>query len=378
MYIAIIGCGYVADYYSATLPLHPELVPVAVADRIPERAAKLARRLGVPAFTHDEDLLADSDAELVVNLTNPREHFSVSRAALESGRHVYSEKPLAMEMNDARALVDLAANNKLEISSAPCTVLGESAQTLWKLLREERICKPRLVYAEMDDGMVHQMPYRRWLSASGIPWPYKDEFEVGCTLEHAGYYLTWLTAFFGPAVQVTSFASCQIPASEKLPHETLEPPDTPDLSVACLQFASGVVARLTCSILAPHDHSLRIVGDAGVLSTEDAWFFNSPVQSRSMLSVGRKAFMSPFRTRHRLLRRPPSFPYRGAQQIDFSLGIAEMASAIRDARRSRLPADFCLHNNELALAIHHGTRQAAMPYRPSTTFEPLEPMPWAS
>ncbi len=91
-----------------------------------------------------------------------------------------------------------------------------------------------------------------------MPWPYKDEFEVGCTLEHAGYYLGWLAAWFGPAVTVTSFASVQVP--DKVPGETFAV-TSPDFSVACIQFASGVVARLTCSILAPHDHSLKVVGD---------------------------------------------------------------------------------------------------------------------
>jgi hypothetical protein len=77
-------------------------------------------------------------------------------------------------------------------------VLSETAQTIWKLLREQAIGTPRLVYAELDDGNVAAMDYPTWISASGAPWPARDEFEVGCTLEHAGYHLTWLTAFFWP------------------------------------------------------------------------------------------------------------------------------------------------------------------------------------
>jgi len=118
----------------------------------------------------------------------------------------------------------------------------------------------------MDDGMVFRMPYRTWASAAGAPWPAKDEFEVGCTFEHAGYYLTWFPAFFGPARLVTAFSACLVP--DKKTDVSLER-KAADFSVACITFESGVVVRLTCSIIAPHDHTLRIIGDRGVLGTHD-------------------------------------------------------------------------------------------------------------
>ena len=117
--------------------------------------------------------------------------------------------------------------------------------------------------------MVHRENLKTWLSASGNPWPAKDEFEVGCTLEHAGYYVTWLVAMFGPVESVTSFASCQI--VDKGLDVALDPPDTPDLTVGCLRFASGMVARLTCSIVAPHDHALRVFGEEGTLAVKECW-----------------------------------------------------------------------------------------------------------
>ena len=156
----------------------------------------------------------------------------------------------------------------------------------------------RLVYAEMDDGMVSRMPYRAWKSASGAPWPATDEFEVGCTFEHAGYYLTWLPAFFGPAQTVTAFSSCLLP--DKQTDEPLSE-NAPDFSVACIKFASGVVARLTCSIIAPHDHSLRIVGDEGILSTHDCWYYRSPVRIQRFFTIRRKTFVSPWKTRYPLV-----------------------------------------------------------------------------
>lgn len=373
MRIAIVGCGFVADYYLKTLPNYPELEIVGVSDRVQSRTAQFSAYHNLPSYDSVQSLLADSGAELVLNLTNPRSHYEVSKAALEAGKHVYSEKPLAMAMPEAEELVKLAEQNNLLIASAPCSLLGESAQTLWKALREQKVGQVRLVYAEMDDGLVHRMPYQSWMSESGIPWPYKDEFEVGCTLEHAGYYVTWLTAFFGPAETVTAFSACLVPDKQTdVPLEV----NAPDFSVACIKFASGVVARLTCGIVAPHDHELRMIGDEGVLGIKDCWYYGSPVYIQRMVRIRRKTFMSPWKQRYPLVRKPLKFGYKGSQQMDFARGVAELAAAVREQRPCRISPQFSLHNNELVLAIQNALETGA-PYRLTTRFDPVEPMPWA-
>ena len=183
MRVAFVGCGFVADYYASTLPNYPELELVGVMDREAGRATKFAQHWKLPVvYPTLQALLDDRSVELVLNLTNPRSHFEVSKACLLAGRHVYSEKPLATIFGEAEELVRLAEEKGLHLSSAPCNVLGESAQTAWKALREGAIGKVRLVYAELDDGLIHRMRYTEWINPSGAPWPYKDEFEVGCTL----------------------------------------------------------------------------------------------------------------------------------------------------------------------------------------------------
>ncbi|MEO1376341.1 MAG: Gfo/Idh/MocA family oxidoreductase [Cyanobacteria bacterium J06635_10] len=372
--IAIVGCGFVADYYLKTLSMHPQLKLVGVMDKISDRAAKFAQYHNVArVYETLTDILEDNTVDIVLNLTNPRSHYQVSKAALEAGKHVYSEKPFAMEMAQAEELVKIAASKGLYLSSAPCSLLSETAQTLWKALRENQVGKVRLVYAEMDDGLVHQMPYQKWLSESGTPWPYKDEFEVGCTLEHAGYYVNWLTAFFGPAETVSAFSSCVVPDKHTdIPLDI----DTPDFSVACIKFASGVVARLTCSIVAPHDHSLKIIGDDGILGIDDCWFYGTPVYIRRSLTIGRKRLEGIWKKNYPLVRKAPKFAYRGAQQMDFSRGVAEMVDAIMENRPCRLSSEFSLHNNELVLAIQNSL-ETGSPYKMTTSFEPVEPMDWA-
>ncbi|MEL7071193.1 MAG: Gfo/Idh/MocA family oxidoreductase [Cyanobacteria bacterium J06581_3] len=375
MNIAIVGCGFVADYYLSTLPNYPHLNLMGVMDRLPERSQHFSDYHKVPKYDSLSALLGDPAVDIVLNLTNPSSHFEVSKAALEAGKHVYTEKPLSTDFAEACELVSLAENSGLQIVSAPCNVLSETAQTLWKALREQVIGKVRLVYAEMDDGMVHQMAYQKWISQSGIPWPYKDEFEVGCTLEHAGYYVSWLVAFFGPAKSVSAFSSCLI--QDKQTDMPLDV-DAPDFSVACIQFESGVVARLTCGIVAPHDHQLRIIGDEGLLYTKDCWYYRSPVYSRRRLTIRRKTFISPLKKKYSLVSPGRTqLGSRGSQEMDFCRGVVELADAVTAQRPCCLSSRFSLHVNEIVLAIQNASTDNQT-YHMTTQFDPIQPMPWAA
>jgi predicted dehydrogenase len=374
MRIAIVGCGYVAEFYGKTLPNHPNLELAGVFDNDAERSREFAKRYGVRFYSSLDEVLGDAAVQLAVNLTNPRSHYAITKAALEAGKHVYTEKPLGMCFREAEELVELAEERGLLLSGAPCNVLGESAQTLWKALREGRIGTPRRAYAELDDEVVF-LDYRKWANEAGTPWPFQDEFETGCTLEHAGYYLGWLTTFFGPAKRVVSFSNVLFPDKGDLTNCR-----TPDFAVGCIEFVSGAVARITCSIHTNRDHSLRIFGDDGVLSVPDGWDYGSPVYLDSrvpkswrekhprrakLLGMGR----SPLPSVH-----PSNFVcYTDSHRMDVCRGIAEMADAAAENRQPRLSARWLLHMTELALAISDGEGK----YELRTTFEPLTPMPWA-
>ncbi|MBI1367298.1 MAG: gfo/Idh/MocA family oxidoreductase [Planctomycetes bacterium] len=374
MKLAIVGCGYVANMYRLTLPLHPQLTLVGVFDRDADRSRKMAELCGCEDYASFDKLLADERVELVLNLTNPSSHYAVTRACLEAGKHVYTEKPLAMDLGEARQLVELAKARGLALSSAPCTLLNEAAQTLWKALRERQVGDVKLAYAEMDDGMTHLMPYQRWINEAGVAWPAVDEFATGCTVEHAGYVLTWLCAYFGPAKSVTAFSSRLYP--DKVAGES---PDNsaPDFSVGCIQFVSGVVARLTCGIVAPRNHTMTIVGDEGVLSVDDPRSDRSPVRVQKYLRIRRKMLLNPWRRRYPMVGlHHKQVKYRGSQRRDFCRGIAEMAEAIAQHREPRLNALFCLHVNELTLQLNNAMENAGT-YQMTTTFDPVEPMPWA-
>jgi hypothetical protein len=147
--------------------------------------------------------------------------------------------------------------------------------------------------------------------------------------------------------------------------------------VACLGFDGGVVARLTCSTLAPRDRSLRVFGDEGVIRTRDCSDDRSPVHVRRYWRVRRRLMLSPFPRRCRLLESGTGrVRYRGSQRRDFARGIADLAAAVRETRSPVLSPEFCLHATEVTLAIDAAAGgRPAPPIR--TSFEPIAPMAWA-
>lgn len=407
MKVGAIGCGYVFDHYMATWGRHPGLVLKGVADRDAARRDVVALAYKLKAYASNDKLLADPEIAIVANLTSIESHFEVTRAALMAGKHVYSEKPLAPDMEQARALIALADSLGLRLSCAPSNVMSDTTQTMWKAVRDGAVGDPRIVYAEFDDNVIYRMHPETWRSRTGAPWPYLHEYEWGCTYEHVGYHLTWLCAIFGPVESVTAFSKQTLPDKTNLP---LHPPDTPDFSVACLNFQSGVVARVTCSIGAPYDHRMRIIGNAGMLTADTYRNYRCPVylERFSQLTLNARKAMS-VRTnsllqnllgvgggRVKLLRDPPpgaggrgTLPkarwwspgdlLRAARlvelgQQDKAIGIAELADALRAGRPSFPPHDFTLHLMELTIAI-----QNAGPYgssiRLKTSFAPIEPRP---
>jgi predicted dehydrogenase len=396
MRIAIIGCGYVFDFYMAKFPSHPDLEIAGVHDIDTARTAAVAKHYGLTVYPDLGTLLADPTVALVVNLVSIESHFDVTKAALEAGKHVYCEKPLVTDIAQGRALFALAEAKGLILAAAPSNLFSDTVQTMWKAVRDGAVGQPLLAYAEFDDNPIYLMGPEKWRSASGAPWPYVHEYESGCTWEHAGYHLVWLCAILGPAVSVTGFSKMLVADKTPLP---MHPADTPDFTVGCINFASGAAARLTCSIIAPADHRMRIFGRAGEISADTYRDYQAPVRlerfaGRALSARRLRLFRnSPFlgkllgvggvslplarnsRSQPRpSMRSPKEFKRRQEGQQDKALGVALVAEAIRLEQPSPIPADFILHVTELTLAIQAaGTEGAA--HRMETSFVPFDPLP---
>lgn len=377
--IAIVGTGYVADSYGYTLANHvPALELSGVYDKNAARMESFAQFFKASTYPSLDALLSDKSVSIVVNLTDPHAHLEVSQQILGAGKHLYTEKPLGMRTADAIALRSLANKKALRIAAAPCNFLGEAAQTMWKAVRAEAVGKIRLVYADFDDGIVHQLPHANWINATGKMWPADGEFTVGCTFEHAGYSLGPLMAMFGPVRRVTAFATLAFPDKLLKPsHEGW----APDVSVGCLEFESGVVARLTNSVAAPYDHRLRLIGEHGVLSMSEPWDYGCAVKQSSTASgrvsrfLERRFGFSPSRTVPAV--RPVPFKRgRRLPTMDFMRGVRELADAIRENRPSRLDADFAVHITEVTEILQYPER-FERPAIVQSRFNPIRPMDWA-
>lgn len=365
--IAFVGTGFVADYYMTTLANHPDLTLAGAWDRDGDRLGRFCDFHGVKRYADLSALMADQGTTIIVNLTTPESHFTINKSALQAGKHVYCEKPLAMEREEAEELVELAEANRLTLCAAPANALSDAFEAVSTHLAMGRIGRPRLVYAEMEDGPVFRANWRDWKSRSGAPWPGVHEFEVGCTLEHVGYGLSWLVGLFGPVRHLTSFSVLTFPNKGPGTHDLQL---APDFSVGCLTFESGVVARITCGLAAPRDRSFSAMGDRGTLVLRDLWDNRSPIHiaaddnrtfiqklvNRIEHGIGRTL---PFR-----LTTGPAVPYAKParsehlpdypSKIDFMRGIAEQARAIGEGRKPFFSGRVSLHLTELALALSAG------------------------
>jgi predicted dehydrogenase len=401
--VGIIGCGYVFDHYMSTWNRYPSLSIKGIADIDPVRLKTVAKAYNLSVFNTNEDLLSDPEIDIVANFTNIESHYEVTKAALLAGKHVYSEKPLTTDLQQARSLFDIAQARGLTLSCAPSNALSDTSQTLWKAVRDGAVGDVRIVYAEFDDNVIYLMHPETWRSPTGAPWPYLHEYEQGCTYEHVGYHLTWLCAIFGPVDTVTAFSKQTLPDKTDLP---LNPSDTPDFSVACLNFKSGIVARVTCSIGVPYDHRMRIVGNKGMLSADTYRHYQCPVylerfsqltlNARKARSVRNSSWLQRIfgigGHKVKLVRYvPPTYQNRihtsktkwlsfknvlkhikrsELGQQDKCIGIAELADSILTGRSCFPPHDFTLHLVELTIAIQSAGIKSST-HIMQTDFEPL-------
>ncbi|MCI5226259.1 MAG: gfo/Idh/MocA family oxidoreductase [Candidatus Electrothrix sp. AX2] len=406
MKIAIIGCGYVFDVYMATWHRHPNLEILGVTDIDRSRVEVVTHFYRLAAYSCNEEVYADKRVELVVNLTSIDSHYEVTKFALSAGKHVYSEKPLATSMDQVNDLIALAEQKGLRLSCAPSNVLSDTIQTMWKAVLDGAVGDVRIIYAEFDDNPIYLMEPEGWTNRTGAPWPYKHEYESGCTYEHVAYHLTWLCAMFGPVKSVTAFSKQTIPDKT---NSQLDPADTPDFSVACLLFQSGMVARVTCSIAVPYNHRMQIVGNKGMIWADTYRHYRCPVFLEKFTKVtmnARKAYSVRVNTflqrllgvngrRVKLLKLiPPGantvrsensrwwhsgdlfrriLKYQVGQQ-DKAIGIAELVDALENERIPFPSHDFTRHICELTIAIqgagtHSGTIQI------KSSFKPIKPLP---
>jgi predicted dehydrogenase len=274
--IGILGCGVISGAYAAKLARAPDVALVACADVAPERARALAAKHGIREVLEPEKLLRHPDVEVVLNLTVPAVHAELAQAALDAGKSVYGEKPLALELAEGRRLVESAARAGLRLGCAPDTFLGGGLQTCRKLIDDGAIGEPLAANAFM-------------LSPGPEAWHPNPAFfyqrGAGPLFDMGPYYLTALVSLLGPARRITGSARISRArreiASQPLAG-TMMDVEVPTHVASVIDFASGPVATLVTSfdVQASRARNIEIYGTEATLSVPDPNTFGGPVQIR--------------------------------------------------------------------------------------------------
>ena len=196
--VGIIGTGVISQTYLENLTSFPDVAVVAVGDLIPERARAKAEEFGIGAWGTAADVLANPDVDLVVNLTIPAVHVEVSRAAVEAGKHVWTEKPIGLDRESTRELLALAAQKGVRIGSAPDTLLGPGFQTAKRAIADGVIGTPLFVQTIFQtQGPDAWHPEPAFLFADG----------AGPLLDMGPYYFSALVSLLGPIEAVAARGS---------------------------------------------------------------------------------------------------------------------------------------------------------------------------
>ena len=341
MKIGIIGCGKISNAYLECAPLFPALDVVHCADLIPERALTQARAFGIPRAGSVEGLLADPEVELVINLTIPAAHTETNRAILNAGKHVFCEKPFALNRTDAAALLELAQSKNLRLGSAPDTFLGEAHQTCRKLI---------------DSGVIGEVVAATAFMASHGPesWHPAPEFFYqpggGPMFDMGPYYLTALVNMLGPMARVSGVTRASI--KERIAPSgpaagTRIPVSTPTHLTGTIEFAAGAIATVIMSfdIWAHHLPLLQIHGTKGSLTLPDP-----------NLTCGTPMLYTPATNTWEDV--PLSYPTIYGDKYGRGAGVAEMAVAIRAARPHRASGALALHVVDAMQAFQDSSEQA--------------------
>ncbi len=325
--VGIVGCGNIARVYAEKLGAAKSLELCACADLLPERARALAERHGIARALTPDALLADSEIELVVNLTVPRAHAAVSRAALEAGKAVYSEKPLGVELPEGHALVRAAEERGVRLGCAPDTFLGAGLQTCRGLIDQGAIGEP--VGAS---GFFLSPGPESWHPGPQIFY----ERGAGPLFDLGPYYLTALVSLLGPARHVTGMARVtraeRVIGSQPLRGQSFRV-EVPTHVASVIEFESGALATLVTSfdVRASRYRNLEIYGSEATLSVPDPNTFGGPVQiRRSMRDEWEEIPLS----------------HANAEQSR-GLGVIDLTAAERSGRAHRASAELALHVLEL-------------------------------
>ncbi len=315
--IAFVGVGNISGIYLENLTKTFTGVQIlGVCDLVRERAEAAKEKYGIPkVYDTMYDVFRDPEVEIVLNLTRPYEHYAVSKAALEAGKHVYSEKPLGASLEEGVELMNLAKEKGLMLGGAPDTFMGAGIQTCRKLIDDGYIGTPV--------GSAAFMICRGHESWHPDP-DFYYQYGGGPMMDMGPYYLTAMVNLMGGIRRVmsasrTTFPERMITSQPKAGTPIYVNVDT--YVAGTVEYASGAIGTLftTFDVHYPSQARFEIYGSEGTLYVPDPNCFCGPVCL--------------YRPEEGEIRQIPlCFDYAENSR---GLGLADMAAALRSGRAAR-------------------------------------------
>ncbi|MCV0425133.1 MAG: Gfo/Idh/MocA family oxidoreductase [Roseibium sp.] len=370
--VGLIGCGRISDIYLKTLAKFHEIDVVACASLDLEESQAKAQQYAIPKACTPEDVFADPEIDCVLNLTIPAAHADVSLRALQSGKHVYSEKPFVTDLADGNKILELAATKGLLVGNAPDTFLGGRWQTVRSLLDTGVIGKPTGVFAHVGThGTERHHPNPDFYYARG----------GGPLLDLGPYYLTAMVFCLGPIARVAGMSRRTFDRRmiENGPREGQWMPVEVDThSLSLLEFESGAIGDMTMSFDVWDSGTPRfeIYGEDGTICIPDP----DPVHGANIFQ-GEVLYRTKETARWTHQPRPAgrddwqtAINRHGFNVDSRGLGLLDLAYAVSEGREPRASGALANHVFEVMAAIDRAPREGAYQSVSSRCERPL-PLP---
>jgi predicted dehydrogenase len=378
--VGIIGCGTISEIYLTNLTTHfKNLEVVACADMFPEKAVQTQKKFGLSRSLTVEELVTDKNIDLVVNLTIPGAHYEVNMKALQAGKHVYCEKPLALTYDEANDLAEEAAKRELIIGSAPDTFLGAGLQTCRRLIDQGEIGEPIGFTANLVSP-GHEL----WHPAAAFYY----ETGGGPMMDMGPYYITALVTLLGPVDKVSCFAKSGRKKRMIGQQEVTTKVNTHYTGI--MELSTGVTGNVNMSfdVWDSDLPLLEIYGTKGVMRVPDPNMFGGQVtifDGDKMRETVEAVKGTPFdrimkmhHCKEECVKKIESlYPEENIPRSNMrGFGVADMAQSIIDKRPSRINAEVSKHIVEALTAFDQAAQNGAVYLMKSTCKRP-ESLPLA-
>ena len=353
--VGLIGCGHIAETYFRAHKYFNNFRIIKCADINHLAAKKCASTYKIKALSV-KNLLKDKEIEIILNLTVPKAHFEVSKKALLNNKHVYTEKPMAINLKDGKELLKISKRKKLYIGNAPDTFLGGGNQKSKEILEKNFIGKINL------GNIIFAYPGVQSYHPNPEPWFAKKE--GGPVIDMGPYYLTALVNLLGPAKQVWG----SFMWNKKRRIIGIGPRKGRSIKVLCpttylgtIFFSNGAIIRFTLSfdVIAHHRNHIELYGSKGSILVPDPNMFGGSVYTCKKLGgtwkehKTNKMFLGKINIRQKSLRAneaPINANYRG-------VGLAEMAYCIQNKKKHRCNGELSFHVLDIIQSIMKAARK---------------------